>query len=77
VFPGKDFNSPGVVGMLVGDEYGAYPADGQTQPGHSALGLPAGNAGIDQYCVVVITDIVTVTVASGVKGGEIKEHIAK
>jgi hypothetical protein len=36
--------------------------------------FPAGDAGIDQHGFILITNIITIAVASGGEGGDIERH---
>ena len=66
-----------MIAVFVGNEDGTQVRGGKTQAGETFLGLPARYTGIDQHRIGVIADIITVSIAAGIEGGDIERHPRK
>jgi hypothetical protein len=53
-----------MIGMLMGDEDAPDFLHGQSEPVHPVFRFPAGDAGIDQHCLVLIAYIIAIAIAS-------------
>ena len=60
----KDLEPADMIVMFMRDKNGPDPLEGETQPAHPPFRFPAGEPGIDEHGFVLVTDIITVTVAA-------------
>ena len=74
IFFGEHRQPLDMIAMLVRDKDRLDPVDRQPETLQSLLRLPAGQAHIDEDGLPVIADIITVTVASGIEGGDKQGH---
>ena len=65
-------NAPDMINMFMRYKNGAHLAHTQPQPGHALLRFPARNARVHQDGVRIVADIITVSVAAGVQGSNVK-----
>ena len=72
VFCGEGAQSLYVVCMFMGNENGPDLLHGQSDPGHSFFGFPAGKSGIDQNGFCISAYIVAISVTAGIERGDIK-----
>ena len=63
-----------MIGMLVGDEDGLYPIDGQAEALHARFCFTARDAGIYKNRLCIVTYIIAVAIAAGVERGYVKGH---
>ncbi len=66
-----------VVTMLVRNENSPDALHTEPEAGHALLRFATGNAGIHQYGVLLVADVVAVSVAAGIEGCNIERHVFK
>ena len=67
VFGGQCQEAFDMITMFVRNEYGFYSAYRQSQTFQTFFRFPAGDPRVDQYRILAVTDIITISIGAGIQ----------